>query len=89
MVPLQTQNDPAIRFFQRHGFAFCGFNDRYYSSGSVGLYLDVSFAREEGRVKSKRFRGSEDQMSECHGAIFRSKRHSRYSDLQTLKLPTL
>ena len=39
MVPLQTQNDPAIRFFQRHGFAFCGFNDRYYSSGSVALYF--------------------------------------------------
>jgi len=38
-APVQTQNDPAIRFFQRHGFSFCGFNDRYYRTGSVALYF--------------------------------------------------
>jgi hypothetical protein len=39
MVPLQTQNDPGVRFCQRHGFVFCGFNDRYYRNGSVALYF--------------------------------------------------
>ena len=39
MAPLQTQNDPGIRFFQRHGFTFCGFNDRYYRTGSVALFF--------------------------------------------------
>lgn len=39
MAPVQTQNDPGIRFCQRHGFAFCGFNDRYYPTGSVALFF--------------------------------------------------
>ncbi|MEA3336231.1 MAG: GNAT family N-acetyltransferase [Chloroflexota bacterium] len=39
MAPLQTQNDPGIRFFQRQGFVFCGFNDRYYRTGSVALFF--------------------------------------------------
>lgn len=39
MVPLQTQNDPGVRFLQRHGFTFCGFNDRYYHNGSVALFF--------------------------------------------------
>jgi GNAT superfamily N-acetyltransferase len=39
MAPLQTQNDPGVRFLQRHGFAFCGFNDRYFSTGSVALFF--------------------------------------------------
>jgi GNAT superfamily N-acetyltransferase len=39
MVPLQIQNDPGIRFCQRQGFSFCGFNDRYYQSGAVALFL--------------------------------------------------
>lgn len=39
MAPLQTQNDPGIRFCQRHGFVFCGFNDRYFRTGSVALFF--------------------------------------------------
>lgn len=39
MAPLQTQNDPGVRFLQRHGFAFCGFNDRYFDNGSVALFF--------------------------------------------------
>lgn len=39
LAPMQTQNDTGIRFLQRHGFAFCGFNDRYYRTGSVALFF--------------------------------------------------
>ena len=39
MAPIPTQNDPSVRFFQRHGFAFCGFHDRYYRTGSVALFF--------------------------------------------------
>ena len=37
IVPLQTQNDPAIRFFQRRGFTFCGFNDSHSRGGNAAL----------------------------------------------------
>ena len=30
MVEAQSQNWPAISFYRKHGFTFCGFNDRYY-----------------------------------------------------------
>jgi GNAT superfamily N-acetyltransferase len=39
MIPLQIQNEPGIRFCQRHGFTFCGFNDRFYQTGAVALFL--------------------------------------------------
>lgn len=39
MAPLQTQNHGGVRFLQRHGFTFCGFNDRYYRSGGIALYF--------------------------------------------------
>lgn len=39
MVPVQAQNDPGIRFLQRNGFSFCGFNDRFYKSGDVALFF--------------------------------------------------
>lgn len=42
MVPVQTQNDGGIRFCQRHGFAFCGFNDRYFQTGGVALFFGRS-----------------------------------------------
>jgi len=32
MVEAQSQNWPAIRFYRKNGFAFCGFNDRYYAN---------------------------------------------------------
>lgn len=30
MIEAQSQNWPAIRFYKKNGFSFCGFNDRYY-----------------------------------------------------------
>lgn len=39
MTPLQTQNDPGIRFSQRHGLVFYGFNDRFFSNDSVALFF--------------------------------------------------
>ena len=30
MTEAQSQNWPAITFYRKHGFTFCGFNDRYY-----------------------------------------------------------
>lgn len=39
LAPLQAQNDPGIRFCQRHGFSFCGFNDRHFQSGGVALFF--------------------------------------------------
>lgn len=34
----QTKNDPAIQFYQRHGFTFCGFNDKYYIGGDIAMF---------------------------------------------------
>jgi ribosomal protein S18 acetylase RimI-like enzyme len=44
VVETQTTNAPAIDFYQRHGFAICGFNDHLYSNEDlenqeVALYL--------------------------------------------------
>lgn len=32
MAEAQSQNWPAICFFRKRGFTFCGFNDRYYAN---------------------------------------------------------
>ena len=39
---LPTKNYPAIKFFQRLGFTFCGFNDRYYPSGDIAVFFHLS-----------------------------------------------
>jgi ribosomal protein S18 acetylase RimI-like enzyme len=39
MVIVQSKNHPAISFLQRHGFVFCGYNERYYLSHDIGLYF--------------------------------------------------
>ncbi len=39
MVIVQSKNHPAITFLQRHGFAFCGYNERYYLTKDIGLYF--------------------------------------------------
>lgn len=44
LVETQTTNLPAVRFYQKHGFGICGFNDHLYSNEDrarreVGLYL--------------------------------------------------
>jgi ribosomal protein S18 acetylase RimI-like enzyme len=54
LVETQTTNMPAIRFYQRHGFAICGFNDHLYSNDDlqhqeVALYLFWEADAEGGR----------------------------------------
>jgi ribosomal protein S18 acetylase RimI-like enzyme len=39
MLDLQTKNYPAISFVQKHGFQFCGYNERYYSNGDIALFF--------------------------------------------------
>jgi len=41
MVALQTKNYPGIRFCEKHGFGFSGFNDRYYSNGDIALFFTL------------------------------------------------
>ena len=38
MVEAQSQNWPAVRFYRKLGFAFCGFNERYYVS-KIALFF--------------------------------------------------
>ena len=39
MAEAQTKNYPAIRCFQKHGFAYCGYNDRYYTNGDIVVFF--------------------------------------------------
>lgn len=39
MLEVQTKNHPAIAFAQKHGFQFCGFNERYYTNGDITLHF--------------------------------------------------
>ncbi|MDM8526819.1 GNAT family N-acetyltransferase [Anaerolineales bacterium HSG24] len=38
-VEMQTKNHPAISFFQKHGFEFCGYNEKYYVNGDIALFF--------------------------------------------------
>jgi ribosomal protein S18 acetylase RimI-like enzyme len=38
-VETQTKNYPGIGFCQKHGLAFCGFNDRYYPNHDIALFF--------------------------------------------------
>ncbi len=42
MLELQTKNYPAIAFAQKHGFHFCGYNERYYPNGDIALFFSRS-----------------------------------------------
>lgn len=42
MLEMQTKNYPAIALAQKHGFQFCGFNERYYTNGDITLYFYLS-----------------------------------------------
>jgi ribosomal protein S18 acetylase RimI-like enzyme len=35
----QTKNYPAIRFYQKNAFHFCGYNDRYYVNQDIALFF--------------------------------------------------
>ena len=41
MTAVQSKNYPAISFLQRHGFTFCGYNERYYRNQDIALYFAV------------------------------------------------
>ncbi|MCD6290936.1 MAG: GNAT family N-acetyltransferase [Anaerolineae bacterium] len=39
MIPVQSKNDPAVRFCQKLGCEFCGFNDRYFANRDIALFF--------------------------------------------------
>jgi ribosomal protein S18 acetylase RimI-like enzyme len=39
MTVVQSKNVPAIGFLQHSGFAFCGYNERFYRNLDIGLYF--------------------------------------------------
>lgn len=39
MLEAQTKNYPVISFAQKHGFKFCGYNERYYTNGDIALFF--------------------------------------------------
>jgi len=39
LMSVQTKNYPAICFCEKNGFAFCGFNDRYYQNRDIALFF--------------------------------------------------
>jgi ribosomal protein S18 acetylase RimI-like enzyme len=41
VVETQTKNYPAMCFLERHGFSFCGYNDRYYANQDIALFFSV------------------------------------------------
>lgn len=42
MLETQTKNYPAIRFAQKHGFVYCGYNDRYYRNGDIAVFFALN-----------------------------------------------
>lgn len=42
LVEVQTKNYPAICFCQKHGFAFCGYNDHHFANQDIALYFGMS-----------------------------------------------
>jgi ribosomal protein S18 acetylase RimI-like enzyme len=42
MLEVQTKNHPAISFAHKHGFQFCGYNERYYPNGDIALFFSLS-----------------------------------------------
>jgi GNAT superfamily N-acetyltransferase len=39
VAEMKTKNYPAICFYQKHAFSFCGFNDRYYVNQDIALFF--------------------------------------------------
>lgn len=42
MLEAQSKNYAAICFAQKNGFAYCGYNDRYYANQDVALFFGLS-----------------------------------------------
>ncbi len=41
MTELSTKNVPAIAFLESLGFAFCGFNDHYFSDENIAVFFNL------------------------------------------------
>lgn len=41
-LEVQSKNYPAICFAQKHGFLYCGYNERYYENGDIALFFSLS-----------------------------------------------
>jgi ribosomal protein S18 acetylase RimI-like enzyme len=39
VVEVSTKNYPAISFFEKSGFTFCGFNDRCYQNKDIDVFF--------------------------------------------------
>ncbi len=42
IVEVQSKNYPAICFSQKHGFSYCGYNDRYFANRDIALFFGMS-----------------------------------------------
>lgn len=42
MLETQTKNYPAISFYRKRGFTFCGFNDDYYTNQDIAVFFVYS-----------------------------------------------
>lgn len=42
IIETQTKNYPAIRFLERRGFSFCGYNDHYYAKRDIALFFALN-----------------------------------------------
>jgi GNAT superfamily N-acetyltransferase len=42
LIETQTKNYPGITFCQQNGFAFCGFNDRYFPNQDIAVFFSIS-----------------------------------------------
>lgn len=39
-LEMQTKNYPAIKFANRNGFVFCGYNDHYFANRDIAVFFD-------------------------------------------------
>jgi ribosomal protein S18 acetylase RimI-like enzyme len=44
LAPVQSKNYPAIRFCQKLGMEFCGYNDRYFANRDIALLFGRSLS---------------------------------------------
>jgi len=42
IVETQTKNHPAVSFYQKNAYRFCGFNDQYYTNQDIALFFALS-----------------------------------------------
>jgi len=45
MAAVNTKNDPAVSFLQKHGFAYAGYNDAFLPRGDIAIYLARTLGR--------------------------------------------